>query len=116
MALIQASGHKLTELHVMPTGHYMVVGTLSLVQKGQTNGCSFQWTQWNCGIWWWGHCLWCKKVKAVHAVDTVCSECSRIVVYDGQDIVFGTKRSKQWMHYGVYAVEKWSQYAVDAVE
>ena len=24
---------------------YMVVGTLSLVQKGQTSGCSTQWTQ-----------------------------------------------------------------------
>ena len=30
-----------------------------------------QWTQWNRSIWWWGHCLWCKKVKPV---DTVCSE------------------------------------------
>ena len=41
----------------------MVVGTLSLVQKGQTSGCSVQWTQWNSGIWLWGHCLWCKKAK-----------------------------------------------------
>ena len=22
-------------------------------------------------IWWWGHCLWCKKVKPVDAVDAV---------------------------------------------
>ena len=27
----------------------------------------------NSGIWWWGHCLWCKKVKPVNAVDAVCS-------------------------------------------
>ena len=69
----------------------MVVGTLSLVQKGQTCGCSGcneivvygggdivfgakrskQWMQWNSGTWFWGHCLWCKKVKPVDAVDTV---------------------------------------------
>ena len=28
-----------------------------------------QWMQSNIGIWWWGHCLWCKKVKPVDAVD-----------------------------------------------
>ena len=49
----------------------MVVGTLPLVQKGQTSGCSMQWTQYavnavhsgcsgNSGIWWWGHCLGAK--------------------------------------------------------
>ena len=27
--------------------------------------------QWNSGIWWWGHCLWWKKVKPVDAVDAV---------------------------------------------
>ena len=48
------------------------------------SGCS---TQWNSGIWWWEHCLWCKKVKPVdsvdavtdwtqYTVDTVCSGCS----------------------------------------
>ena len=101
----------------------MMMGTLSLVQKGQTSGCSEcgicsgiavygggnivfgaktsnQWTQytvdavvydswdivfdakrsnqwmqwmqythWNSCIWWWGHCLWCKKVKSVDAVE-----------------------------------------------
>ena len=72
----------------------MVVGTLSLVQKDQTSessGCSgiavygggdivfgakrtnqwmqwMWWMQWNSGIWWWGHCLRCKKVKSVDAV------------------------------------------------
>ena len=75
----------------------MVGGTLSLVQKGQTRGHS---TQWNSGIWWWGHCLWCKKVKLEDAVDTVCS---RIVVYGGGDIVFGAKRSNQWMQYTVHS-------------
>ena len=63
--------------------------------------------QWNSGIWW-GHCLWCKKVKPVDAVDAVCSGCSGIVVYGGGDIVFGAKRSNQWM--------QWMQYTVDAVE
>ena len=30
---------------------------------------------------------------------------SRIVVYSGGDSVFGTKRSNQWMYYGVDAME-----------
>ena len=51
--------------------------------------------QWNSGIWWSGHCLWCKKVKLVDAVH------SGIVVYGGGDIVFGAKRSNQWMQYAV---------------
>ena len=66
------------------------------------SGCSMQWTQWNSGIWWWGHCLWCKKVKPVDTVDAVCSGCSGIVVYSGGDIVFGAKRSYQWMHWMQY--------------
>ena len=70
----------------------MVVGTLSLVQKGQTRGHSMQW---NSGIWWWGHCLWCKKVKSEDTVR------SGIVVYGGGDIVFGAKRSNQRMQYAV---------------
>ena len=60
----------------------MMVGTLSLVQKGQTSGCS------------------------------------GIVVYCGGDIVFGAKRSNQWIqwmqsHSGHST--QWTQYAVDAV-
>ena len=35
------------------------------------SGCSMQWMQWNGGIWWWGHCLWCKKVKLVDSVYAV---------------------------------------------
>ena len=38
-------------------------------------------------------------VVAVH------SECSRIVVYGGGDIVFGAKRSNQWTQYTVDAKE-----------
>ena len=89
-----------------------------------------QWMQWNSGIWWWGHCLLCKKVKPLDAVDAVCSGLvvygggdivlwckkvepvdavfsghSGIVIYIGGDIVFGAKRSNQWMQYGVDAVE-----------
>ena len=41
-------------------------------------------------------------MDAVDAVDTVHS---RIVVYGGGDIVFGTKRSNQWVHCGVDVVE-----------
>ena len=67
----------------------MVVRTLSLVKKGQTkvhsgcstqfmqyavdlvhSGCSIQWTIWNNGIWWWGYCLWCKKVTSLCTVST----------------------------------------------
>ena len=62
---------------------------MSLVQKGHTSGCSghsgcsgMQWSQY-----------------AVDAVD--------IVVYGGGDIVFGAKRSNQWM--------QWTQYTVDIV-
>ena len=86
-----------------------------------------------------GHCLWGKKVKPV---DAVCSGCSRIVVYGGGDIVFGAKRSNQWIqshsgHSGhswtcsgcsrivVYGggdivlwckkVKQWTQYTVDTL-
>ena len=58
----------------------MVVGTLSLVQKGQTRGCS------GCSgcstqyavcsgieVYGGGDILRCKKVKPVDAVDAVCS-------------------------------------------
>ena len=80
----------------------MVVWTLSLLQKGQTSVCSGCSTQWNSGIWRCGHCLWCKKVKPEDAVDAVHSG---IVVYGGGDIVFGAKRSNQWMQCAVDTVE-----------
>ena len=77
----------------------------------------------------------CKKVTYIghggHAVDAACSE---IVVYGGGDIVFGAKRSNQWMQWMQYAVHsgivvygggdivfgakrsnQWMQYPVDAV-
>ena len=41
-------------------------------------------------------------------MDTVDAVCSGIVVYGGGDIVFGAKRSNQWM--------QWMQYAVDTVD
>ena len=63
---------------------------------------SNQWMQWNSGIWWLGHCLWCNKVKPVDAIH---SGCSGIVVYGGGDIVFGAIRSNQWTQYTVDAVE-----------
>ena len=69
------------------------VGHVGHVVDAVCSGCS---TQWNSGIWWWGHCFWCKKVKPVDAVDAVCSG---IVVYGGGDIVFGAKRSNQWMQW-----------------
>ena len=36
---------------------------------------------------------------------TVDAVCSGIVVYGGEDIVFGTKRSNQWIQYAVDTVE-----------
>ena len=91
----------------------MVVGTLSLVQKCQTSGCGvcsgivvyggggivfkprycdavqkrsnqlMQWTQGNSGIWWWAHCLWCRKVKPVDTVDAVDAKNSDMHTGDG---------------------------------
>ena len=82
------------------------VGHVGHAVDAVCSGHSTQWTQyavdavhstqWNSGIWWWGHCLWCKKVKPEDAVDAVRSG---IVVYGGRDIVFGAKRSNQWMHW-----------------
>ena len=71
------------------------------------SGHSMQWTEWNSGIWWWGHCLWCKKVKPVDTVhsehsmqwvqytgDAVHSEHSGIMVYGGGNIVFWCEKVK----------------------
>ena len=44
-------------------------------------------------------------VQKVKPKDTVCTGHSGIVVYGGGDIVFGAKRSNQWMQYAVDAVE-----------
>ena len=84
-----------------------------------------QWMQWNSGIWW-GHCLWCKKVKLVDAVH---SEFIGILVYGDWDIVFDTKRSLvqkgqtsgfSGCSHAVNTVHsghsmQWMQYTVDAV-
>ena len=79
----------------------MVVGTLSLVQKGQTRGHSGCSTQCNSGMW---------------CGDAVCSG---IVVYDGGDIVFGAKRSNWWIQWMQSHSEhstqwmQWMQYTVE---
>ena len=91
-------GKKVT--YVGHVGH--AVDAVDAVHSG-CSACSTQWMQYavDSGIWWWGHCLWCRKVKPEDAVDAVCSE---IVVYGGGDIVFGAKRSNQWMQWMQYAV------------
>ena len=76
------------------------MGTLSLVQKSLTSGCTGCSTQW-----------------MQYAVDAVRSG---IVVYGCGDIVFGAKRSNQWMHFTQLAVDTVcsgrSTYTVDAVD
>ena len=72
----------------------MVVGTLSLVQKGETSGCSHTVDTVPSG-----------RSGRKYAVDAVHSG---IVLYGGGDIVFDTKSSNQWT--------QWVQYAVDTVE
>ena len=76
----------------------MVVGTLSLIQKGQTSGCSTQWMQWNSGIWWWDIVFGAKRSNQ-RTQWTQYAVRSRIVVYGGGDIVFGAKRSNQWIQW-----------------
>ena len=71
----------------------MVVGTLSLVQKGQTSGCSMG----TLSLVLKGQTSGCSTQWKQYTVDTVCSG---IVEYGGGDIVFGAKRSNQWMQYG----------------
>ena len=48
-------------------------------------------------------------------MDAVGSGCSGIVVYGGGDIVFGAKRSNQWMQSHSGHSTQWMQYAVDTV-
>ena len=43
------------------------------------SGRSMWWMQWNSGVWWWGQCLFCKKVKLVDALDAV--HCRRTITY-----------------------------------
>ena len=90
-------------------GGDIVFGAKSSNQWMQYSVDTVRSMQWNSGIWWWGHCLWYEKIKPVDAVLCGCSTqyavCSRIVVYGGGDIVFGIKRSNQWMQWTQYAVE-----------
>ena len=91
----------------------MMVGTLSLVQKCQTSGCSGivvygggdivfgakrsnQWMQYTVEQWYMVAGTLSLIQKVIKPVDTVCSGRSRIVVYGGGDIVFDTKWSNQW--------------------
>ena len=87
------------------------------------NRCSMQWMQYtvdavhsgrSSGIWWWGHCLWCKKVKPVDAVDAVsstqwnsgiwwwghCLWCKKAKPVDAVDAV---TQWTQWMQYAVHS-------------
>ena len=79
----------------------MVVGTLSFLQKGHTRRCSGHSMQWISGIWWWGHCLSCKKVKPVDSVDAVTKWTQYTV--DAVHAVHWT--AVQWTHYAVDTVE-----------
>ena len=110
----------------------MVVGTLSLVKKGQTSGfsgcshtvdtvhsgctgCSTQWTHHHVPLF---HCINCVHCilnplfdffaqYTVNTVDTVPSGCSGIEVYGSGDIVFDQKGQTSGCS---------MQYTVDAVE
>ena len=82
----------------------VVYGGGDIVFGAKRSNQRTQWMQYavEYGMWWWGHCLWCKKVKPVDAVDAVHSG---IVVYGGGDIVFGAKRSNQRIQWMQCAVE-----------
>ena len=93
----------------------MVVGTLSLIQKGQNSGRSMQLC-----LLQKGQTSGCSRCS--HTVDTVYSGCSGIVVCVGWGIVFDTKRSNHWTQCAVFFAAKrsnqwmqWMQYTVDAV-
>ena len=54
-------------------GEDIVFGAKMSNQWTQYAVCSIQW---NSAIWYWGHCLWCKRVKPVDTVDAVDAACS----------------------------------------
>ena len=97
----------------------MVVGTLSLVQKGQTSGCSVQWTVRRIVVYGGGDIVFGAKRSNQWTQWTQYVVHSGIVVYGVWDIVFGAKRSNQWIqwmqsHSG-HRSKQWMQYPVDAV-
>ena len=47
------------------------IGGRDIVFSAKGSNLWMQWTQWNSGIWWRGHCLWCKKVKPVDTVNAM---------------------------------------------
>ena len=56
--------------------------------------------QWNSGIWWWGVVFTIGyKIGSGHSGHSGCSRHCEIVVYGSADIVFGAKRSNQWMQW-----------------
>ena len=91
----------------------MVVGTLSLVQEGQTRGHSGRSMLVNAVrsgivVYGGGDIVFGAKRSnqrmqwMQYAVDTVRSG---IVIYGGGDIVFGAKRSNQWTQYAVHSTQ-----------
>ena len=80
----------------------MVVGTLSLVQKGQTSGRSMQYAVCSGIVVYGGEDIVFGAKRSNQW--TQYAVCSGIVVYHGGDIVFGAKRSNQWMQYSVDTV------------
>ena len=100
----------------------MVMGTLSLIQKGQTkgrSGCSMQYAL--CSrivVYGDGDIVFGAKRSNQRMLWMQYSVCSGIVVYGGGDIVFDSQTSNQWIqcmqsHSGHST--QWTQYAVDAV-
>ena len=93
--------------NVCSTQYAVVYGGEDIVFGAKRSNQSRQWTQWNTGIWWWGHCLWCKKVKPEDAVDAVtqwnsgiwwwghCLWCKKVKPVDSVDAV------TQWRQYTV---------------
>ena len=70
----------------------MLMGTLSLEQKGQTSGCS------GIVVYGGGDIFFGPKRSNQCTLDAVCSGhsgCSGLVVCGSGDIVFGAKRSNQ---------------------
>ena len=72
----------------------MMMGTLSLVQKGQTSGHS-------------GIVVYGGGVNVFGIIKGQSNESSGIVVYDGGNIVFGAKRSNQCMQWTQWNSSIW---------
>ena len=89
-------------------------GALSLVQKGQISGCSMQWMQYTVDAVGRGH-----SGCSGHSGHSGCSghsghsRHSEIVVYGSGDIVFGAKRSNQLIKRMQWnSTIRWSQHCL----